>query len=97
VGSGTAQAQQGSLRRVVTDAGPLIHLAEAGALHLLELVGEVHAPRAVDGEAAVHFPEWEAVRPSWLSLTDLAASAAATAAAWVQAGLLDAGEAAALA
>ncbi len=34
-------------RLVVTDAGPLIHLSQAGVLSLLELTGEILVPRTV--------------------------------------------------
>lgn len=34
-------------RLVVTDTGPLIHLAQADILHLLELVGEICVPKTV--------------------------------------------------
>lgn len=37
-------------RLVVTDTGPLIHLAQADSLHLIEVVGEVHIPETVRTE-----------------------------------------------
>lgn len=35
---------------VVTDTGPLIHLSQADALHLLGLIGEIYVPETVLGE-----------------------------------------------
>lgn len=37
-------------RLVVTDTGPLIHLAQADSLGLLKLVGEIHIPETVRTE-----------------------------------------------
>jgi predicted nucleic acid-binding protein len=37
-------------RLVVTDTGPLIHLAQADSLGLLKLVGEIHLPETVRSE-----------------------------------------------
>ncbi len=36
--------------RCVADTGPLLHLAEAGALHLMPLLGEILLPPAVHFE-----------------------------------------------
>lgn len=75
----------------------MLHLAEAQALPLLQLTGEVHIPHAVDAELGRHSPDWAAQRPSWIGVDGLAGSHAAAAAAWYQAGLIDQGEAAAIA
>ncbi len=83
------------MRRVVSDTGPLLHLAEADALHLTRLVGHLHAPPRVNAELAHLLSDWKA--PAWLTIDALAASHAAEAAAWQQSGLLDAGEAEAIA
>ena len=48
------------------DAGPVLHLSEAGALGLLEKTGEVFIPTAVDREVARHLADWPARRPGWL-------------------------------
>jgi hypothetical protein len=37
-----------AVRLVVSDTGPVLHLAEAQALNLMSLTGEVHIPTAVD-------------------------------------------------
>ncbi len=47
------------MRRVVSNTGPLLHLHEAQALALLNKVGAVHIPRAVDAEIAQHIPDWQ--------------------------------------
>jgi predicted nucleic acid-binding protein len=74
-----------------------LHLSEAQALDLLRNVGEVHIPVAVDGEIVRYLPHWVSQRPDWLVIDVLAAAYGSAAAAWEQAGLLDAGEAAAIA
>jgi predicted nucleic acid-binding protein len=81
--------------RAVADTGPLLHLTEADALHLLRLIGGLHAPPQVMTEVTYHLPSWQA--PEWIVFDSLEPAYAAEAAAWQQAGLLDAGEAAAIA
>jgi predicted nucleic acid-binding protein len=54
------------VRVVVCDAGPVIHLSEAGALGLLERAGEVLIPPTVDREVARHLEDWTSRRPRWL-------------------------------
>ena len=85
------------MKRLVADTGPLLHLHEAGALHLLPLVGAVHVPEAVFNEArtfAASLPGGGV--PSWLTLHALSPAAQERAQQWQQASLLDAGEAAAV-
>ena len=79
----------------VADTGPLLHLTEAEALHLLRLVGDLHVPPTVMAEIAYHVAGWP--MPEWITLDALAPAHAADAATWQQAGLLDAGEAEAIA
>ncbi len=84
------------MRRVVTNTGPLSHLQEAGVLDLMSLTGEVHLPPSVAQEIAYLLPSWRS--PSWLQVVDaLAVPYAEEALTWQQAGLLDAGEAEAIA
>jgi predicted nucleic acid-binding protein len=83
------------VRRVVSDTGPLLHLTEAEAMHLLQWVGDLHAPPQVVAEMAYHLPAWRV--PEWMTIGALVAPHAAEAAAWQQTGLLDAGEAEAIA
>jgi predicted nucleic acid-binding protein len=82
---------------IVSDTGPILHLSEARALALLGLAGDVHIPPAVEAELHYLLPAWPADRPDWIRLDDLAPARKAQAAAWQQAGLLDLGEAEAVA
>ena len=83
------------MRCVVSDTGPLLHLIEAQALHLIRLTGELHIPPQVVAEMANHLSAWRV--PEWMAVDALAAPHAAEAFAWQQAGLLDTGEAEAIA
>lgn len=85
------------MRRVVSNTGPLLHLGEAEALTLLGQTGEVYIPRAVDIETAQQNPLWQTQKPAWIHVHTLTASYAMEAVAWQQAGLLDSGEAEAVA
>ncbi len=86
-----------AVRCVVSDTGPLLHLVEAGSLHLLEPIGEVHIPGMVDREMRQREASWLTSKPHWIELTVLVEPHATEAHAWQQAGLLDAGEAEAIA
>ncbi len=85
------------MRRVISNTGPLLHLSEAQALDLLKLMGEIYIPKAVDLEMAQHNAAWRIRRPTWVVIGTLVAPYNAEAAAWQQAGLLDAGETEAIA
>jgi predicted nucleic acid-binding protein len=85
------------VRRVVSNTGPLLHLYEAELLALLEHAGAISIPKAVDSEMAQHEPNWRARKPSWITVTTVTAPYNAQATRWQQAGLLDAGEAEAIA
>ena len=78
----------------VADTGPVLHLAEAGALHLLPLLGEVVLPPAVQ-------EEFGRLRPAaniapFGNVRELTAPIAAQAVDWCKAGLVDRGEAEAI-
>ena len=45
------------MKRVVADTGPVLHLHEAGAFHLLPLLGEIFLPPLVIAELRNHAPE----------------------------------------
>ncbi len=96
MGASAARIEQ-AVRCVVSDTGPLLHLVEAGSLHLLEPVGEVHIPGMVDREMCHHEASWSTSKPHWIELIVLVEPHATEAHAWQQAGLLDAGEAEAIA
>ncbi len=83
------------MRRIVSNTGPLIHLDEAQALELLHLAGEIHVPNQVLAEMKYHKPGWE--RTDWIIVDVLSENYQRQSSAWQQAGLLDAGEAEALA
>lgn len=84
------------MRVVVADTGPVLHLTEAGAEDLLRQSGEVHIPEFVDREISHLHDNWRAARPFWVQVTALEPAYSAEALAWVQAGLLDRGEAEAI-
>jgi len=85
------------VRRLVSNTGPLLHLREARSLDLLELAGEVHIPKSVDIELGQYESEWQNKRPTWVHVDDLFPPHGAEALAWRQVGLLDSGEAEAIA
>ena len=80
---------------IVSNTGPLLHLHEAQALALLSLAGDVHIPPSVEAEVKLHISDWQ--RLPWLTVTQLEQAPAGKSAAWQQLGLLDPGEADALA
>jgi len=83
------------MREVVSNTGPILHLGEAKLLKLLEQTGNVHIPQRVETELIALDQAWQ--RPIWVIMHTLARPFAAEALAWQQAGLLDPGEAEALA
>ena len=86
------------MKRLVADTGPILHLYQAGALHLLPLVGEVTLSPNVLAEIRRHAPQlWPTQMPAWLKPASPSTAALQRALAWQQAGLLHGGEAEALA
>jgi predicted nucleic acid-binding protein len=83
------------MRRVVSNTGPLLHLSEASDLDLLSLMGEVHIPRGVEREIAYHISTW--ITPAWITVDALDEPHATDSVTWQQAGLLQIGEAEAIA
>lgn len=84
-----------AVRLVVSNTGPLLHLAEARALQILSYAGEVHIPKAVEVEMSHLDSTWRT--PRWIKVDSLDASRQGRAQTWHQAGLLDRGEAEAIA
>jgi predicted nucleic acid-binding protein len=82
-------------RIIISNTGPVLHLSEAQLLELLNLAGGAYIPERVAIEIAYHLPTWRT--PAWLHPTALVDSYAMQATAWQQTGLLDAGEAEAIA
>ena len=82
---------------MVSNTGPLLHLSEAQVLPLLMQTGEVYIPRAVDVEMEQYDSMWHNARPDWIRVEMLIAPYDGEATAWQQAGLLDTGEAEAIA
>lgn len=83
---------------VVSDTGPLLHLFQAGAAELLAHWGTIHVTPEVWRELHRHAPVFSANGvPTWLRRCQLSSAATQQAAQWVQARVLDAGEAEALA
>lgn len=80
---------------IVSDTGPLLHLSEAKCLGLLRLAGEVHIPPMVAEEISHLLPQF--FLPEWISVTPLEPDAGKEASTWIQSGILDYGEAQALA
>lgn len=78
----------------VADTGPLLHLDEAEALQILPRIAEVSIPPIVEQELS-RYPLFS--KPSWLSIHRLSQSGMSKSLAWQEAGLVDEGEADALA
>jgi len=81
------------MKRLVADTGPVLHLHEADALHLLPLIGEIFLPPLVAAELRSRI----SVLPKWAKVQALSSSAQQRALEWRRAGLLHGGEAEALA
>jgi predicted nucleic acid-binding protein len=85
------------LKRIVCDTGPLLHLREADSLDLVKAAGVVAIPPTVYSELVGLDSFWRDERPDWVHLTKLDASSTEASSKWIRAGLLDPGEAEALA
>lgn len=79
-------------RIVVCDTGPLLHLNEARAIHLLESAGQILIPLVVSQELDTYLD-----LPSWVAIQSLNKSAQTQALEWSSHEELDAGEAEAIA
>jgi predicted nucleic acid-binding protein len=85
------------LRRVVCDTGPLLHLREAGSLEVLREAGHILIPPRVESETAALDARWRRERLEWIEIVPIEEPFQTQAYDWTRAGLLDAGEAEALA
>jgi predicted nucleic acid-binding protein len=81
--------------RWVADTGPLLHLAEAGAAPLLPCLGDVCIPPAV----GLELRRYQSAFPAFLQVSVIPLDTAAATAAdlWTRGGLIDRGEAEAIA
>jgi predicted nucleic acid-binding protein len=81
-------------RIVVCDTGPLLHLSEAGAIHLLSLAGEVLIPPLVAIEFEANAQGWHP--PQWVRQVSLRKVTRQKAEKWIRAKEIDPGEAEAI-
>jgi predicted nucleic acid-binding protein len=81
-------------RIIVCDTGPLLHLSETGAIHLLSLAGEILIPSMVAKEFEANAQGWKP--PQWVKILELDEGARQQAAVWIESKKLDAGEAEAI-
>jgi predicted nucleic acid-binding protein len=89
---GTKGSRSEKVKIIVCDAGPVIHLHEAGILSLLRKIGEVFVPQRVQSEVSstIHFEkDW----PEWLQVISLSRNELKEAEMWTKIGDLHEGEA----
>lgn len=83
---------------VVADTGPLLHLHQIGKEDLLSNLGLVHVTPTVLRELQRHAPDFFATgKPVWLITSQPSAASMQLASQWLNAQVLDPGEAEALA
>jgi predicted nucleic acid-binding protein len=90
-----ANGQKRVMRIVVCDTGPLLHLSEAGAIHLLQLAGEIIIPPVVSLEFEQNAQGWNP--PQWVVVKELDEISDRKSISWVQGKHIDPGESAAIA
>lgn len=81
-------------RIIVCDTGPLLHLSEAGATHLLSLAGNVLIPPRVATEFEANAQGWNP--PQWIQVLALEKSGQRKAEAWMRTEHIHSGEAEAI-
>lgn len=81
-------------RTIVCDTGPLLHLHEAGAIHLLRSAGDILIPPAVAMEFKQNISKWKL--PNWVHIRRLNTPFGAQSFEWAQKGTIDSGEAEAI-
>jgi predicted nucleic acid-binding protein len=91
---GQTKRQEKMTRTIVCDTGPLLHLSEAGAIHLLSQAGNVLIPPLVAVEFRSNTPGW--IPPLWIKQVFLGKTARQKAEQWVKSGQIDMGEAEAI-
>lgn len=78
-------------RAIVCDTGPLLHLHEAGAIHLLKSAGDILIPSTVAMEFKQNTSKWKL--PNWIHIHRLNTQFSAQSFEWVQKEIIDGGEA----
>ena len=81
-------------RVIVWDTGPLIHLSEADALHLLKLAGGILIPPAIASEFKRNLPNGKL--PDWIPIHELIPRSNSQVIRWVRNDYVDMGEAEAI-
>ena len=93
-----ARTEKGcKLRLVVCNTGPPLHLGEAQGRDLHNLTGDIHIPQAVDAELSLLDEKWARGRPPWVRVDALVSPYLEEAVLWHRSGILDLGEAEAIA
>ncbi|HKJ26899.1 MAG TPA: hypothetical protein VJ965_04620 [Anaerolineales bacterium] len=82
-------------RIVVCDTGPLLHLSEAGAIHLLQNTGRVLITESVTKEFYKNALGWNT--PQWIEVHELDKTAQKRSTGFMESGGVDLGEAEAIA
>lgn len=95
MGVKTEEGIQEVSRVIICDTGPLIHLHEADAIHLLKLAGDILIPPAVASEFGRNPANGNL--PNWIQIYELTARAAGQVERWVRNDDVDLGEAEAIA
>lgn len=81
-------------RLIVRDTGPLLHLSEAGAAHLLSLAGKVLISPLVAAEFVANSQGWNP--PQWIQVVALEKSSQRKAERWMSTEHIHSGEAEAI-
>ena len=81
-------------RIIVCDTGPLLHLSEADAIHLLRPAGNILISPAISTEFKQNAPKRKL--PSWVKIRQLDQSARDRISEWIAKGIVDSGEAEAI-
>lgn len=81
-------------RVIICDTGPLIHLSEADAMHLLKLAGGIFIPPAVATEFKTNLPNGKLA--DWIQIHELSARSNSQVTRWVKNDDVDLGEAEAI-
>ena len=82
-------------RIVVCDTGPLLHLSEAGAIHLLQNAGQILIPESVTKEFNQNAQGWNP--PQWIEVHKLNKAAQKHSTEFIESNTVDWGEAEAIA